>query len=73
MHGSNNNNCHYIGVKWMEPVTSRYPVNVAFVCLRSTDLKHCHAPISSAQMAFDNIALAYRVSPIATSAIKSWF
>lgn len=23
--------CHYIGVKWMEPETSRYPVNVAFM------------------------------------------
>lgn len=57
----------------MEPETSRYPVNVAFMCLCSTDLKHCHAPISPAQMAFDIIALAYRVSPTATSAIKSWF
>lgn len=35
MHGSNNNNvsrrCLYFVAKWIEPVMSRYPVNVAFV------------------------------------------
>lgn len=44
-----------------------------FMCLRSTDLKHCHAPIRPAQMAFDIIALAYRVSPIASSAVNVGF
>jgi len=68
--------CQYIGVKWMEPVTSRYPVNVAFVFHvftqhRLETLSCTHQPCLNGLWYYCTRIQSF--THYYTSAIKSWF